>query len=67
MTILTPEKGKEYVRLYQEHSRATLRAVHALRGYGMKSTEFRDADAETCQLWTTLKELQGAAGKDWMG
>lgn len=65
MKILTPEEGKEYRRLYEEHERATIHAANMLRAYGMESNEFRAADAETCRLWKSLRELQGMAGQHW--
>ena len=64
--ILTPEEGREYLRLFGEYRRATNDAYEALKRFGMESKEFAAADAEAGKYWSQLRAMQGASGKHWM-
>jgi hypothetical protein len=65
--FISPEEGAELERLKSEYLDATARAMEAIRGPGMDSQAFVDADDEASRAARRIKEILGITGRQqWM-
>ena len=55
----------ELLRLYTDFQLATARALEVLRGHGMTSQQFREADANAGVIWRRMRGVLGQAGLPW--
>jgi hypothetical protein len=59
---LTPEKGAELQRLYNDLAAITEKIAAVLRDKGMASPEFEEADKAATDIWRRIREIRGDTG-----